>query len=485
MRTLKQEPLISMLLSCIILLLTACTSQEKQDLQKIKKIYSKAASYHDADLVPVIVIPGILGSNLLDTETNQEAWGVFQGNYLRPNSPAGIKALSITPKKGVALSNLKTSLVPNGALKEVHFKAFGLPIQAKAYGSIMKTLGVGGFKDDSLNYKTFLNYGKSHFTCFQFDYDWRYSSAYNAAKLHEYIEEKKRYVRSEIKKRYGVDRTNIKFNIVAHSMGGLVARYYARYGTQSLPEKGLPKLTWAGAKNINKLFLVATPNSGSIASLEDLINGKELAPGWTKYIPGITLKYYPPEILGTYPAVYELLSRKRHNVLLDPDANQLDPLDYEVWKKYKWGLAAGDPKILKNVISHDLSDDELNDIAHDHLRKCLNNARQFQKALDRPTTTKPDHLKITLYVGDAFYTLSRVMVDRKTHGVIRNNYELGDETVLRTSVLADVNTGRETKNPKVISPIPYDDVRFVFKKHIGITQDVNFADNLLYELLQR
>jgi len=285
MKTLKQIPLFCMILSSIILLLSACSSQKKQDFATIKKIYNPSAQHHDADLVPVIVIPGILGSNLLNTDTNQVAWGAFHGDFLKPSSPEGIKALSVTPKKGVALNHLKTPLIPNGALKKVEFKAFGLPIQAKAYASIMQTLGVGGFRDDSINYKNNLNYGKNHFTCFQFDYDWRYSSSYNAVKLHEFIEAKKRYIRAEIKKRYGVDRKEIKFNIVAHSMGGLVARYYARYGTQSLPEKGLPKLNWAGAKNINKLFLVATPNSGSILSLEDLIQGKELAPGWTKHIP--------------------------------------------------------------------------------------------------------------------------------------------------------------------------------------------------------
>ncbi len=43
-------------------------------------------------------------------------------------------------------------------------------------------------------------------------------------------------------------------------MGGLVLRYYLRYGAQPLPEDGsIPRLTWAGAANVANAILVATP----------------------------------------------------------------------------------------------------------------------------------------------------------------------------------------------------------------------------------
>ena len=51
-----------------------------------------------------------------------------------------------------------------------------------------------------------------------------------------------------------------RFNVIGHSMGGLVARYYLRYGTAE-PEEGAP-VTWAGARRIQNLILVAVPNGG-------------------------------------------------------------------------------------------------------------------------------------------------------------------------------------------------------------------------------
>ena len=39
---------------------------------------------------------------------------------------------------------------------------------------------------------------------------------------------RKKYVQLEIEKRFGIKEYDVKFDIVAHSMGGLAARYYLR-----------------------------------------------------------------------------------------------------------------------------------------------------------------------------------------------------------------------------------------------------------------
>ncbi|MEJ7711532.1 MAG: hypothetical protein WKF84_17125 [Pyrinomonadaceae bacterium] len=60
-----------------------------------------------------------------------------------------------------------------------------------------------------------------------------------------------------------LNRPDLRFNIIAHSMGGLVARYAAMYGDADLPRDAEDlKPTWAGA-NINKVFMFGTPNEGS------------------------------------------------------------------------------------------------------------------------------------------------------------------------------------------------------------------------------
>ena len=54
-----------------------------------------------------------------------------------------------------------------------------------------------------------------------FEYDWRQDNVVTARKLHQYLDQ----VRADH------DDENLTFDIVAHSMGGLVTRYFARYGS--------------------------------------------------------------------------------------------------------------------------------------------------------------------------------------------------------------------------------------------------------------
>ena len=90
-----------------------------------------------------------------------------------------------------------------------------------------------------------IDYGEDHYTCFQFDYDWRRDIVESAQRLHAFVLKKRRYVQEEIRKRFIVSDADVRFDLVAHSMGGLVARYYLRYGAADLPADGsLPPLTW-------------------------------------------------------------------------------------------------------------------------------------------------------------------------------------------------------------------------------------------------
>ncbi len=464
-----------------ILSLISCENEENGHTPNIRKIYSAPAQNHDPYTPPVIVIPGVLGSNLVDKDTGQSAWGVFYGDYLSPSTPAGIQALALRPQS-LPLSEYETPLIPDGVMKSFEYKVLGLTIEANAYLHIMQTLGVGGFRDEAL-YPLSPDYGDKHFTCFQFAYDWRLSNATNAKKLHEFILQKKKYVSKETEKRYGIQLNDIKFNIVSHSMGGLLSRYYARYGAQPLPKEGLPELDWSGAEHINHLFLLSVPNQGSVVSLKDAILGKEIPNKLIKKAVGIPVDQYPPELIGTYPSIYEMFPRERHFGLVNENWEKLDLLSIELWKKQKWGLAGGDLKILRKIIGEDKTDGELKEIALSHLEKCLKNAQQFHEALDLPAKTKPAHMKISLYIGDSYSTTAQLKL-KENGDLIPSIYKPGDETVIRSSSLADENVIYDDK-PKLRSPIPFDDAHFIFKKHMAITEDAHFLDSVLFELLQR
>jgi hypothetical protein len=122
----------------------------------------------------------------------------------------------------------------------------GLPLKLRAYMEILSALGVGGYRDESFGLAGAIDYGDDHFTCFQFDYDWRRDNVENAQRLKQFIDDKRDYVQAEIRSRYGIEQ-EIHFDVVAHSMGGLLLRYFLRYGDADLPADGSPSITSARA----------------------------------------------------------------------------------------------------------------------------------------------------------------------------------------------------------------------------------------------
>jgi hypothetical protein len=59
----------------------------------------------------------------------------------------------------------------------------------------------------------------------------------------------------------------------------------------------------------------------------------------------------------------------------------------------------------------------------------------------------------------------------------------GDGLVLRRSALLDERE-EQTLGTRLVSPISWSQVLFVFSDHLGITKDPAFVDNILYFLLE-
>jgi len=461
----------------------SCSKTYKVKPPELKNIYKDAALQSDLHRNPVIVIPGILGSKLYDKEADQEIWGVFNSQFTGPDSPETARQVALPMSLGKSLPELKDQVISNGALDRLKLQLLGLAVEPKAYAQILATLGAGGYRDEGLSEAGAIDYGNDHFTCFQFHYDWRRSSAENAGLLDVFIKKKKTFIREQFKKRYGVDKKDIKFDIVAHSMGGLVARYYLRYGNQPLPSQGkLPHLNWSGARNVDNCILIGTPNNGSVIAFHDLIDGKDFAPKWLKYVPYTSIPSYSQSILGTYPSIYELLPRPRHNTVVSQSGKAMNIYDPTHWKKYNWGLMNPKDQEKLSWLLPGQSVSERQQTAYDHLTKCLKSAEQFHKALDKKSR-KPEGLSMTLIVGDAIHTKESVTIDPSDGSYTLGRYGAGDGTVLRSSVLADQRAGSEYR-PKLDSPISPDQVLFLPEDHIHLTSDTTFADNLLHTLLE-
>ncbi len=222
---------------------------------------------------PVIIIPGIMGTELVDINLSGD-------NLIWPNivkialsSSDDFLDSLILNSSGISTN---TDILPDDILRKVSNQVY--------FEDLIKNL-----EDDE-----YLE-GKSLFT---FPYDWRLSNNYNAEKLKEKIE--------VIKKETG----SSKVDIISHSMGGLVFKSYLKnYGSNS----------------VEKFIDIATPHTGSPKSFKTLVYGDNLGISYLVNIFNLNsqkIKY----ISQNMSSIYELLPSYKY-LNTGGYVNDLDDID--------------------------------------------------------------------------------------------------------------------------------------------------------------
>lgn len=440
--------------------------------------YQRAATVEGPDRNPVLVIPGLLGSTLRDSSNDEFVWGGFDRVSANPTSQTGLRALALPFEVGAGgRVNADDGIEPTWVLQRARVRVLGLPFNLDVYAGILQALGVGGYRDESLGTAGAIDYGDDHFTCFQFPYDWRRDIVESAQRLYDFVATQRGEVQSEYEERFGIRDADVRFDIVAHSMGGLVARYFLMYGNQDLPADGsMPELTWAGAKFVERVILVGTPNAGSALTLRNMINGWSL---------GLLQPRYSAALLGTYPSTYQLLPRAGGGGAIWDDTGESvgDLYSPVLWQQLGWGLASPSAdRELRMLLptARDAGEREL--IAKTLQSRLLSRARQFHAALDRPAKL-PNGTSMMLVIGDSQPTAAAIEVSRTNGNAKVARFGDGDGTVLRTSVLHDTRSS-ESWVPMLQTPIDYDQALFLPQSHTGLTSDPTFTDNILHWLLE-
>jgi hypothetical protein len=340
----------------------------------------------------VVFVPGLLGSQLLRPD-GSVAW-LNLGNTL------GHHDLSLPRRLPFAES--RDELVPGFLIgtDSALPRAFGFT----EYADLLDLLDAAGYEPGTgpgLRYAVYT-------------YDWRRDLVEAARGLALRLEGLAREMGEPL----------ARFHLVGHSMGGLVVRYYLRYGGAE-PAADAP-VSWAGARRVGSLVLTATPSAGSIPSLRAIIGGERV---------GLSYTTLAAPVVSRMPSIYQLLPPAGARPLVDARGRPLedDLHDPHTWERFGWGpFAPG---------ARDRSAAE-----RGFLKAALERARAFHAALAR-RPDGPCPVPVHAIGGDCLPTLARAVAGEGPPGspprfeaATKREQELlfepGDGRVTRASFLS-------------------------------------------------
>lgn len=444
---------------CLISLLFGCASAPRPDLSRLYRLADR-----NSDTTPVILIPGLFGSKLRNKVTKQEVWpgstsDILFSDYHQLAVQFDPETLQVVP------DDLEAFDVANSVLGQ------------DIYGPIIETMEkFGGYVRGEIGSP--VRPGERRF--YVFPYDFRQDNSQHALALDRLIEAV----------RHDYNDPNLKVDLVAHSMGGLVARYYLRYGTADVLKGDAEQVTLYGTSRVRKLILLGTPNLGSASSLQAFLVGEPVGLG-----------RIPPEILATMPSGYQLFPHPLVDWLIDIDGNTQheDLFDTRTWQRYGWSIF--NPALQARIKKKEsgMSTVKLEDLKR-YFAYRLERARRFQWAM---TTREPaTPIRYVLFGGDCSLTPARLLLEQDGEQIetrlepkqIRNPrpgvpytelmLEPGDGRVTKPSLLARENLDPSAEqNEDSFIPVAY--WFFLCEDHIELTNNINFQDNLLNVLLTR
>jgi pimeloyl-ACP methyl ester carboxylesterase len=199
-----------------------------------------------------------------------------------------------------------------------------------------------------------------------FAYDWRLDVMTHVKGLARLVEEVHRQ---------GAKQTML----VAHSLGGLIASYYLRYGDQ---DPDVAEDTWEGAGKVNRVVMAGVPFQGSMTMFQNIVQGRTV---------GLNRSLLSPLAYASFPVTYYLLPALEQDVLLSAEGKPVPGLmrDPRMWRHMRWGL-------LKES---DALRDDVRELRARYTASWLQRAERFTQLLHRPAGSHPERPVPLLYIS--------------------------------------------------------------------------------------
>ncbi|WP_310385262.1 lipase/acyltransferase domain-containing protein [Roseateles sp.] len=445
-------------------LLSGCVQAPmRPDLERIYRSSAEA----QVDATPVIVIPGLFGSKLREPHSGEEVW---PGDWQRVLF-SDYRELALDPgpnREG------KPAASPLEAF-DLADRVLGIDF----YGPLIDTLArFGGYRPGRPGQA--VPPGERRY--YVFAYDWRQDNVQHAAALDALIE--------QIRRDYG--KPDLRVDIVAHSMGGIVARYYLRYGPHDVLDGQPSLISLYGTERVRKLVLLGTPNFGAVSALHGFLRGEPIG-----------FKRMPPEVVASMPSAYQLFPHPLAEWGVDSAGQALhdDLYDPATWQRLGWALY--DPEVAARVTAQ-------SDAAAEGEVKLAALRRQFTHSLERARrlawmlstpepaspvryvlfggncAPTPAKLAVETVAGRSFTRLKPSELTSPRPGVRFDELMLepGDGRVTKPSLLArETLDASAPQHEEAVLPIAY--YFFLCERHDQLTSNINFQDNLLHILLTR
>jgi pimeloyl-ACP methyl ester carboxylesterase len=456
------------LLACVALSTAACIRPRQSP--NLPRIFAPARE--STGKTPIIIIPGILGSQIVNGTSGEVLWPSTD------KSKTDDLDLPIGPDFEANADDLRAS-----GILDVTRLSLLLP-EVRVYIDLLETLEkAAGYRRASIDEPP---PSGAVDTFYVFYYDWRRDNAENARLLARKVEALKAKL----------ERPDLKFNILAHSMGGLIARYYAMYGGRPLVEGDTAGPDWAGAANISRLLLLGAPNHGSMDALRSLIEGYNFYGGEAKR--SRLFNKLEAHLIASLPSAYQLLPHAGTAVYVN-EAIELEPLDLfdaNTWKQNEWGIYSKShgKRREKRYGATAAARARAEEI---FLAAALARAELFHRSLARPSST-PRPFRLYVFGGDCEPTLrapfigraggKRRTIFRPESAILRGKlvekkelrelmFAPGDGRVTRTSLLAawTERAAQELSRPA----FEYDYSVFACELHGDLPNNSSMQDNVL------